>query len=49
MTIDQTSGHIFWTIPSDLRGAYRVRVVAKDSQGAASFQEFELTPPPTAS
>jgi hypothetical protein len=48
MTLDQTSGQVSWVIPSGLTGAYRVRVVAKDGQGMAAFQEFELTPPPSA-
>jgi hypothetical protein len=48
MTIDQTSGQVSWAIPSGLSGSYRVRVIAKDEQGGSSFQEFELTPPPSA-
>ncbi len=45
MTIDQTSGQILWTIPTEFRGSQKVRVVAEDGQGGVSFQEFELTPP----
>ena len=46
MTIDRTAGLISWKIPTDLSGAYRVRIVAEDGQGGSSSQEFELTLPP---
>ena len=52
MTINEKSGQIVWSIPSDQQGIFRVKVVAQDGQGGSAFQEFDLTlsaaaPPPS--
>ncbi len=54
MTINEKSGQIVWSIPSDQQGIFRVKVVAQDGQGGSAFQEFDLTlsapaPPPAKS
>jgi len=51
MTINEKSGQIVWSLPSDQHGIFRVKVVAQDGQGGSAFQEFDLTlsapaPPP---
>ena len=43
MTISSESGHITWQIPSDQRGTFHVKVIAKDVQGGMASQEFDLT------
>ncbi len=43
MTINEQSGRIAWLIPSNQLGTFHVKVVAKDGQGGAAFQEFDLT------
>lgn len=43
MTIDKTTGRMYWKIPAGFTGAYKVRVVAEDGRGGSSTQEFELT------
>jgi len=42
MTIDQHKGSVSWQISPDQIGIHKVRILAKDSQGAITFQEFEL-------
>ncbi|ALA60818.1 putative Ig domain-containing protein [Nitrospira moscoviensis] len=43
MMINEQSGHLAWPIPSNQTGTFHVKVLAKDEQGAAAFQEFDLT------
>ncbi len=42
MTIDEHKGSVSWQISPDQIGVHKVRILAKDSQGAITFQEFEL-------
>ena len=42
MTIDEHKGALSWQISQDQIGVHKVRILAKDSQGAITFQEFEL-------
>ena len=42
MTIDEHRGSVSWQISPDQIGVHKVRILAKDSQGAITFQEFEL-------
>ena len=42
MTIDEHRGSVSWQISPDQIGIHKVRILAKDSQGAITFQEFEL-------
>jgi len=42
MTIDEHKGVVSWQISPDQIGTHKVRILAKDSQGAITFQEFEL-------
>jgi hypothetical protein len=42
MTIDEQKGSVSWQISPDQLGVHKVRILAKDSQGAITFQEFEL-------
>jgi hypothetical protein len=42
MTIDDHKGFVSWQISPDQIGVHKVRILAKDSQGAIAFQEFEL-------
>ena len=42
MAIDEHKGSLSWQIPPDQIGVHKVRILAKDSQGAIAFQEFEL-------
>ena len=42
MTIDEHKGFVSWQISPVQIGVHKVRVLAKDSQGAITFQEFEL-------
>jgi hypothetical protein len=42
MTIDEHKGFVSWQISPDQIGVHKVRILAKDSQGAVTFQEFEL-------
>lgn len=42
MTIDEHNGSVSWQISPDQVGVHKVRILAKDSQGAITFQEFEL-------
>lgn len=42
MTIDEHKGFVAWQISPDQIGVHKVRILAKDSQGAITFQEFEL-------
>jgi hypothetical protein len=43
MSISETSGHIVWQIPSEQKGIFHVKVVAKDGHGGMATQEFNLT------
>ncbi len=43
MRIGETSGHILWHVPSDQKGIFHVKVVAKDGHGGMATQEFDLT------
>ena len=47
MTIDEHKGSVSWQISPDQVGLHKVRILAKDSQGAITFQEFELDLKPT--
>jgi hypothetical protein len=42
MTIDEHKGSLSWQISPGQIGVHKVRILAKDSQGAIVFQEFEL-------
>ncbi len=42
MTIDEHKGSVSWLTSQDQIGVHKVRILAKDSQGAITFQEFEL-------
>lgn len=42
MTIDEHKGVVSWQISPDQIGIHKVRILAKDSQGAITFQEFDL-------
>ncbi|HSN03585.1 MAG TPA: putative Ig domain-containing protein [Nitrospira sp.] len=42
MQIDAQTGVVTWAAASSQAGAHKVRILAKDSQGAVAFQEFEL-------
>jgi hypothetical protein len=42
MTIDEHKGSVSWQISPDQIGVHKVRILVKDSQGAITFQEFEL-------
>lgn len=42
MAIDEHIGSVSWQISPDQIGVHKVRILAKDSQGAITFQEFEL-------
>jgi hypothetical protein len=42
MTIDEHKGALSWQVSEDQIGIHKVRILAKDSQGAITFQEFEL-------
>ena len=42
MTIDEHKGSLSWQITPGQIGIHKVRILAKDSQGAITFQEFEL-------
>jgi hypothetical protein len=42
MIIDEHKGAVSWQISPDQIGIHKVRILAKDSQGAIAFQEFEL-------
>lgn len=48
MTIDEHRGSVSWQISPDQIGVHKVRILAKDSQGAITFQEFELNLTPAA-
>lgn len=43
MTIDETTGRLIWAVSADQVGAVHVKVLAKDGQGSATYQEFDLT------
>ena len=43
MSISEASGHILWLIPSDQKGVFHVKVVAKDGHGGIATQEFNLS------
>ncbi|NOS77920.1 MAG: hypothetical protein HOP35_08225 [Nitrospira sp.] len=43
MTIDEATGHLIWAVSADQVGAVHVKVLAKDGQGFATYQEFDLT------
>ncbi|HEX9155626.1 MAG TPA: putative Ig domain-containing protein [Nitrospira sp.] len=43
MTIEANTGRIHWGGTPDLKGSYRVRIVAKDPQGGFTTQEFDLS------
>lgn len=42
MRIDERTGFVTWPVQPNQVGVHKVRILAKDSRGAASFQEFEL-------
>lgn len=42
MQIDAQTGLVTWVVQLNQVGSHNVRVLAKDSQGASAFQEFEL-------
>jgi hypothetical protein len=42
MAIDEHKGSVSWKISPDQIGVHKVRILARDSQGAIAFQEFEL-------
>jgi hypothetical protein len=42
MTIDEQKGFVSWQIAPNQIGVHKVRILAKDSQGAITFQEFDL-------
>lgn len=43
MTIEAKTGRIRWGVTPDMKGSYRVRVVAKDPEGGFAVQEFDLS------
>lgn len=43
MTIEAKTGHIRWRVTPDMKGSYRIKVVAKDPQGGFAVQEFDLS------
>lgn len=43
MSIDETSGHILWQIPSGQEGSFHIKIAAKDGHGGMATQEFDLT------
>ncbi len=43
MVIDEVTGHVVWSVPAGQQGTFHVKVVAKDGQGGAAYQEFDLT------
>jgi hypothetical protein len=42
MAIDEHKGSVSWQVSPDQIGVHKVRILAKDSQGAVAFQDFEL-------
>ncbi len=42
MAIDAQSGLVTWEVPSGMAGTHKVKILVMDSQGAASFQEFDM-------
>lgn len=51
MIIDESKGTVSWQIAPAQIGTHKVRILAKDSQGAIAYQDFELrlaSPAPTA-
>ena len=45
MVIDRTSGRVIWKVPLSVRGTHHVKIVAADTKGARSWQEFDLSIP----
>ncbi|MCC6140056.1 MAG: hypothetical protein IT389_05490 [Nitrospira sp.] len=43
MAIDETTGRLSWMVPAGHVGVSHVKVLAKDGQGFAAYQEFDLT------
>ncbi|MBH0196001.1 MAG: hypothetical protein HP494_10505 [Nitrospira sp.] len=43
MTINQQSGHILWSLPTDQFGTFHVKVIAQDGRGGIAYQEFDLS------
>jgi Putative Ig domain len=43
MTIDEKTGRVHWMVTPEAKGSYRIKVVAKDSQGGFASQEFDLS------
>jgi hypothetical protein len=43
MTIDRKTGKINWPLADLPAGAYRINIVADDSQGHKNYQEYSLT------
>lgn len=43
MTIDEATGRLIWAVSTDQVGTVHVKVLAKDGQGSAAYQEFDLT------
>jgi hypothetical protein len=42
MTVDPVSGLVHWSIPADVSGIQKVRIEARDSDGAGAYQEYVL-------
>ena len=42
MQINAQTGSVTWAVQPNQVGVHKVRILAKDSQGAVAFQEFEL-------
>lgn len=45
MVIDRTSGRVVWKVPASLKGTHHVKIIASDTKGARSWQEFDLSIP----
>jgi hypothetical protein len=43
MSIDTATGQVRWTVPPDVQGSHRIRVVAQDDRGGIAAQEFDLS------
>lgn len=43
MTIDGTTGRLYWAVPAGSAGAFHIKVLAKDGQGSMAYQEFDVT------
>lgn len=45
MVIDRSSGHVTWKIPPSVQSSHHVKIIAADTKGARSWQEFDLSVP----